>query len=77
MADLHTVAPDVTLPLNATDQRGSAHFQEISYKYYMAMNEIFLEKFAEIAKEREALSGKEKLMKFAQPGYKFVERKDA
>lgn len=76
MADLNMAAPDVQLPLNASEQRGSAHFQEISYKYYMGMSKIFGEKYAQFAEERRKLSPKDKVMTYALPSYRYVERKD-
>ena len=76
MADLHMAAPDIALPLNATDQRSSAHFQEINQKYFAAMNSMFWQKFKEVAEEREKLGAKEKIMKYAQPNYRYAERKE-
>lgn len=77
MADLNMATPDISLPLNATDQRGSAHFQEISYKYFMGMNELFWQKYMQISEERGKLSAKEQIMTYAQPNYRYVERKEA
>ena len=70
-------APDIQLPMNATDQRGSAHFQEISHKYFLGMTELLWQRYAQIASEREALGPKEQLTAYAQPGYRYAERKDA
>ena len=77
MADLSMVAPDIQLPMNASEQRSSAHFQEINYKYFGAMSQIFTQKYEQIARERQERSIKEKLTEFARPGYSLPDRKDA
>ena len=77
MADLRTVTPNIQLPLNAPEQRDSAHFQEINYLYHMGMMEMWKEKYDEIADERAVLRRHEKLTEFADPKYVYRERKFA
>lgn len=76
MAELGNVTPDIQLPLNASEQRSSAHYQEIAFKYNVGMGRIFWKKYGEIAEERKSRDVQERTMEFARPGYKFAERKE-
>ncbi len=75
MADIGNVTPDIQLPTNVAEQRGSAHYQEINYKYFMMMNEIYKEKYAQIALERMFQPREQQLIRFANPSYVYQERK--
>lgn len=74
MADLSNAAPDIQLPMNAAEQRDSAHFQEVSFRYYFGMSQIWKEKYDEIVEERDALPRYVQITKFAQPHYVYPER---
>ena len=77
IADLSNVAPDIQLPMNAVEQRGSAHFQEINFRYYTGMTDIWVNKYEEIKEERDRLIRSEKLVRYAHPKYIYRERKYA
>ena len=75
MADLSNVAPNIQLPMNVVEQRDSAHFQEINYRYHMAMTEVWIDKYDEIVEERDGLSKTEKMTRYAHPKYVYRERR--
>ena len=75
LSELGTVTPNIQLPMNAVEQRDSAHFQEISYRYHMAMTELMARKYVDIMLERGLLTQKEKLTRYAHPKYVYQQRK--
>ena len=61
------------MPANTLEQRQSAHFQEINYRYSLLMKRVFQERYNKVAEERKQLDTKERLTKYADPSYQYVE----
>lgn len=75
MAELNRITPDIQLPMNTVEQRDSAHFQEINYRYHLGMSELWMDKYDDIVDERESTSREHRIMKYAQPSYTYRHRK--
>ncbi len=61
------------MPVNSLEQRQSAHFQEINYRYSLLMKKHFQRKYNKVAEERKQLDTRERLTKYADPSYQYVE----
>lgn len=59
-------------PINALQQRTSAHYTEINSLYLHEMTKKFLQKKEEILEKRNALSDEARKTKYARPGYEYV-----
>ena len=59
-------------PINALQNRTSAHFTEINSLYMHEMTKKLLEKHEEIANRRASLSDEVKKTKYAREGYQYI-----
>lgn len=59
-------------PINALQNRASAHFTEINSYYMHEMAKKLIQKEEDIVSKRSAFSDEEKKTKYARPGYKYV-----
>ena len=59
-------------PINALQNRISAHFTEINSMYLHEMSKRFLQKQAEIAENRNSYSDEVKKTKYARAGYVYI-----
>ncbi len=77
MAFVNNAAPGVMLPSNTMNQRDSAHFIEVSSKYFDLITMEFQDKYDKIAAERKNVPVEQRLMKYAHPTYKYDPPKSA
>ena len=73
LTDLNQHTPNLSMPTNSLEQRQSAHFQEINYRYSLLMKREFIKQYEKIAEARKQLNTKERLTKYADPSYEYVE----
>jgi len=59
-------------PINALQNRTSAHFTEINSYYMHEMTKKLLERHEEIANRRREASDEHKKTKYARAGYKYI-----
>ena len=59
-------------PINALQNRTSAHFTEINSFYMHEMTKRVMEKHEEIASKRSSLSDEVKKTKYAREGYQYI-----
>lgn len=59
-------------PINALQNRESAHFTEINSFYLQEMAKRLVEKEREVLAERNQLSERERKTRYARPGYEYV-----
>ena len=59
-------------PINALQNRESAHFTEINSFYLQQMVKKFVEKEQDVIAERRHLSERERKTRYARPGYQYV-----
>ena len=59
-------------PINALQNRTSAHFTEINSYYMHEMAKKVIEKNEEIVNHRREASDEVKKTKYARPGYKYI-----
>lgn len=59
-------------PINALQQRVSAHYTEINSLYLHEMTKKYLEKQQEIIEKRNAFPEEVRKTKYARPGYNYV-----
>jgi hypothetical protein len=60
-------------PLNALNDRVSAHFTEINGYYSQEMAKRYMDLIEQVGSERKYLDDKTKKTKYARPGYKYIE----
>lgn len=60
-------------PLNALNDRVSAHFTEINGYYSQEMAKRYMDLIEQVTSERKYLDDKTKKTKYARPGYKYIE----
>ena len=73
LTDLNRHTPSLLMPTNSLEQRQSAHFQEINYRYSLLMKKQFKRMYDKVAEERKQLDNKERLTKYAEPSYQYIE----
>lgn len=59
-------------PINALQQRVSAHYTEINSLYLHEMTKKYLQKQEEIIEKRNAASEEVRKTKYARPGYVYI-----
>lgn len=60
-------------PLNAMNDRASAHFSEINGYYVQAMSARYSDLIDKVTQERKFVDEKTKKTRYARPGYKYIE----